>query len=730
MKISDLETADSPKALEFPHFPARWQAVVWRNWGLIPAERLAQVLKTTPENLRAAAAELGLNPDEPVQEKWCSHSYLSVLRCNWHLLSIAQLLELLDWSGNCLLQVLNEEDFFWSKVGRLKPATGNVCYSELSPEQKQQTAEIRAVMKQFFSIGNSGYLDAPFAFMNRFQKQTAVRKSHPYDFEFNFIHSFAASCGDIFLNADTADPVPENLLQQYASMGVQGVWMHALLRHFYPVPGAEEYSCGRETRLNNLKKIVERCGKYGLGVYLYFNEPRFMPRPFYDKFPQWAGWDLLDGTSKTICTNRTDEPLQWLENGMKFLFSEVKNLAGLFCITMSENPTHCNYSSMREKCPYCKDVPQEKIIADIVRAMERGVHSANPEARFIAFDWSWRPNRQSEDNAAFKAGVIRELPESVSIASVSEWGMITHIGGVRQYLKDYSISQPGPSGESRQTWEAARKCGLKTVAKVQLNNSWELSAVPYIPVPYLVQEHLRNLQKAKVSGLILSWTLGGYPGGNLQLLNSSPEEIAVSMFHPELAEKICRVWKIFSEAFREFPFHNGSVLYRCPENYGPMNLLHLHPTGFTATMLGFPYDDLESWRGPYPEEILEAQFEKLTIGWKKGLAALKEGEQPEKQELADFQEIVRIAEVCCCHWRSTWCQIRFIRARNHGFQKEIMIECLHEEIELALHLHELVRRDSRFGFEASNHYYYSLNDLREKVISCNFILKQLKQNNT
>ena len=99
MKIGDLETADSPKALDFPHFPARWQAAVWRNWGLVPAERLARVLKTTPENLRAAAAELGLNPEEPVQAKWCSHSYLSVLRRNWHLLSVAQLLELLDWSG-------------------------------------------------------------------------------------------------------------------------------------------------------------------------------------------------------------------------------------------------------------------------------------------------------------------------------------------------------------------------------------------------------------------------------------------------------------------------------------------------------------------------------------------------------------------------------------------------------------------------------------------------------
>ena len=54
-----------------------------------------------------------------------------------------------------------------------------------------------------------------------------------------------------------------------------------------------------------------------------------------------------------------------------------------------------------------------------------------------------------------------------------------------------------------------------------------------------------------------------------------------------------------------------------------------------------------------------------------------------------------------------------------------MAACAREEIELALKLHAIVRRDSRIGFEASNHYYYSLNDLREKVVSCVKILREL-----
>ena len=37
-------------------------------------------------------------------------------------------------------------------------------------------------------------------------------------------------------------------------------------------------------------------------------------------------------------------------------------------------------------------------------------------------------------------------------------------------------------------------------------------------------------------------------------------------------------------------------------------------------MVGFPYDDLNAWRGPYPAEIFASQFEKVARGWLKGLA--------------------------------------------------------------------------------------------------------------
>ena len=54
-----------------------------------------------------------------------------------------------------------------------------------------------------------------------------------------------------------------------------------------------------------------------------------------------------------------------------------------------------------------------------------------------------------------------------------------------------------------------------------------------------------------------------------------------------------------------------------------------------------------------------------------------------------------------------------------------MRECAADELQIAVAMHEIVRNDSRIGFEASNHYYYTLNDLREKALSCARILERL-----
>ena len=725
MKLEDLPVGSAPNPIPYPHFPTRWQAFVWRNWEMVPPRKIAEILGCPETEVMSAALEMGLTGTPVVPKKWNTHGYLTLIRNNWQLLNYEQLLVLLDWTPEKMAYTLKEEDFFWSKVGKLKPNCETLRYTPLTPAERAATALLKKNLRKHFSEKDMAYLEEPFAFGDKYAARPSSGGKDK--FEFNFIHSYAASCGDVLANAETLDPVPENLLEQYASMGIKGVWMHALMYLLYPIPGAEEYSEGHEKRRKNLKRIVDRCARYGIKVYLYLNEPRCMPLPFYEKKPKWGGIDVPSNLTKTICVTRTDEPLKWLEDSVRSLFHDAPGLGGLLTITMSENPTNCNFRFQKEECPYCRNVPGEEIIAKVITAMERGMHASDPDAKLLAYDWAWRNKATDVDNIEFKKAVLDHLPRNVYVTTVSEWGKETNACGVKGSVIDYSISQIGPSHEAVEVWKHAQKLGIGVVAKVQINNSWELSGVPYIPVPYLIQEHLQNLAKAGVNGLMLSWTLGGFPGGNLDMLTASPEEVAAVKFHKEAAQKVCQAWKQFSDSFRDFPFYIGTI-YVGPMNYGPMNLLHLKETGYAATMIGFPYDDLKSWCGIYPEEPFEKQFKKLTDGWKKGLEILA-GLEPLilENEKAEYKEICVIAQASYCHLRSTYLQIRFTRARNNGFDRAVMKECAQEEMKLAAELHDIVRTDSRIGFEASNHYYYSLNDLREKVVSCENILSELNQ---
>jgi len=75
-----------------------------------------------------------------------------------------------------------------------------------------------------------------------------------------------------------------------------------------------------------------------------------------------------------------------------------------------------------------------------------------------------------------------------------------------------------PGERACRYWEAARARGLRTVAKIQCGNTWELSAVPYIPAVANVARHAANLRSRGVNGLMLGWTLGGYPSPNLEVV--------------------------------------------------------------------------------------------------------------------------------------------------------------------------------------------------------------------
>ena len=723
--MSYLQPAIDRKAVSPVWFPTNFQAVIWRNWGIISVKNIADALKCTENQVTQSAEELGLNPDSSVNPLWTNRGYLTVIRNNWHIASYEQILKLLEINDEELAFILKEDDFMWHKMGQVKPSVTDNTSRELTGIEKSETKKIKeAVLKYRELYGDS---DNAFDFLKEFYKKPE-KDNHIADITvnncgFRIAYSYFAIYGDPLLNEEL-DPYPEELLKQYAQMGVNGVWLQGILYQLVDFKFDMSMSKDRGKRIGNLKKLIERAAKYNIGVYLYLNEPRSMPAAFFEKYPHLKG--EAEDDFFAMCTSQ-QEVKDYLYNGVKQLFTEAKGLAGFIAITMSENLTNCysRVSPERVKCERCKKRRPAEIVAEVNNILAKGAHGADPSARAISWTWAWGNEWAKE--------AIDLLCENQIIQCTSEEGLITNVGGIKGSVLDYTISQPGPGEKSKTNWENAAAHGLEISAKVQVNNTWELSNIPYIPAFDLIESHIKNLIKLKINNFQLCWTLGGYPSINMKLvdyLTKNPKhkkgtaDFLNDIFGSKIGAKIHEAQKIFSRAFAEFPFHIG-VAYAAPQNFGVSAPFYTQNTGYTATMIGFPYDDIDSWRSIYPVEIYENQMMKVAEGMDKALKKFYEIENPGNKLLDDM---IINAEAALCHMRSVCNHIKFIRARNDG-DCNGMLESIKKEKETVLHLIKLRAKDSRIGFEASNHYFYTMQDLLEKLINldwCEVFLNEPK----
>lgn len=855
MSLHHLPLGNAPDPLPLPHFPARFQAFIWRNWGRVPLSHLAKVLSTSEANVRASAKELGLPLEPSVRREWLEDGYLTLIRQNWHLLPYEQLLLLLDWTPEKLLTVLHEEDFLWIKMGSSKPAASALKWRDLNFTERDATEKVHVLAQKYFSsLADNQYPQQPFDFAaqlaalpqitkqqarpaaadeitldsswcfnvetsspllelwtadftERVQQRwklhlspqgstshqinlrvlpdkTAPRESHclllqenkiiieavdergvlrglqwlestfianggPHfktkqinrrtRFEQRIIHPYNASYGEA-LSQPNHCIIEEGLLARLSECGVNGLWMQGILYQLQPWPAIAPLNQHWETRVENLRRLSERAARYGIGIYLYLNEPRALPLEIWEAHPEiahWRGVTAASAGTASLCTS-IPEVRDGLQQTLANLFSSVPELAGCFTISMSENLTHCHSKGNGEDCPRCRVRSIADVVAETNATIAEGVWQGNPNAEIINWTWGWGygdPEADSPEN--WSKDAMRQLPDSIKIMCTSEEALPTHVGGVRGSVVDYTISQPGPSPRSKVLWRFAGETGHRTMAKVQFNNTWENSAVPYLPVFQLIEQHLQGLCDAGVGGLLLSWTLGGYPSPNIRLASTTFWKDTESTFagddwwcgqFGENAETVRTACASFSEAFHEFPFHISGV-YTAPYNYGPMNLLHPADTERNSTMLGFPYDDLERWRSIYPEEIFEAQLRLVERGWKQGLELLTKLQDTNNAT----EELHLVAQAAWIHFRTTANQVSFIRRRDawekssgaakDGLREELL-GLLEDEIVLAQQMAALQRKDSRLGYEPSNHYYYAANELGEKILNCELLKQQ------
>ncbi len=742
---SVLPEGSAPAALVSRHFPDRVHEFVWRNWNAVEPARLAKLLGASVQDITAMAESMGLPPGGTIPPEMRTRGYCTLIRRNWHLLPYGQLLELLELTPERLAFMLREEDFLWIKLGSLKPKCEPLRYRAPDEAARRRAAEIRLVVEKDFGEEIRRPGEPRFSFVRQlstplegFAAPTA-RDDQP--FSLRFVYSYLAVYGDPLLNPKL-DPYPDGFLQRLSAVGVNGVWLHVVLRDLAPGgPAFPEFGVDHEKRLANLRTLVERARKFGVGVYLYMNEPRAMPASFYKDRAEMGG--VKEGEFTAMCTSHP-AVRKWMSDALAHVFQQVPDLGGIYAITASENLTNCASHGAWQSCNRCKTRSDTDIIAEVAATLEEGVHRSSPKANVILSDWGWKGHGDSVD-------IIARLPKSTWLMSVSEWSLPIERGGIKSVVGEYSISSVGPGPRALKHWKAAEQAGVKPAVEIQFNNTCEIATIPYLPVMDLVAEHIHNLAPIRLHGMLVGWTMGGHPSPNfdmVQRMNRTPvpdvatvlDTMARERFGPEGAPHARKAWTLASEAYRQYPFHI-SVVYASPVQWGAANPLYPTKTGYSATMWGIPYDNLDGWRGPYPPEVFAAQFEKVAAGFGPGVAELQlavEKTPPDRRKEA--QADLRFAQAAAIHFQSVANQARFVMARDalakdskslspeqRDRLRTELKRCLESEIVLARQLWALVREDSRIGFEPSCHYFYLPLDLVEKVVNCRWLMKHFAE---
>ena len=474
-------------------------------------------------------------------------------------------------------------------------------------------------------------------------------------------------------------------------------------------------------RRKNLKDLIIRARKYGIKIYLYFNEPRALAEEKFGKYAYLMG--RRENGFASLCFGQADTQ-RYLYEAVKDLFSEIPQIGGVITITMSENLTHCHYRQ-GTNCPVCKNIPPEDTVACVNNTIMRAIQDSDSKAELIANRWGWSSFCGWSREQSLRC--IDLLKKEIALMSVSEDELPIEKGGVKSIVRDYSIGNIGPSELATASLQRAKEKGHKVYAKVQVNNSWECSAVPYLPLFDLFYEHFNRLAKIDVNNYMLTWTLGGYPSPTFDLCAEYAEQGMnfdldrwYTKHYGEQGERVREAVKCFCAGFVEYPFGLDSV-YFSPKTLGPANLWAWEQIGKNSTMVCYAYDDYETWIKPYPYEIYVSQIEKLLMEWEQGLQILdKLSLTPKLKELKTYAEVAYIHFQADLHQT----QFSFYKKCREKYREEI-IRILQLQVTSTKRLLQLIADNPYVGYETSNHYFYNERNLLEKLVNLQNLMANL-----
>ena len=304
--------------------------------------------------------------------------------------------------------------------------------------------------------------------------------------------------------SDDVDYYPDEYLNRIMHDGANGVWIYTRFSDLVESPYLTHYGRGREARIEKLNRVIKKCARYGIGVYIFAIEPVALTEEEAEAYPEAAGAHVYGGR-RTFCTNSAFGKAFCEEAGRR-LFEAAPGLAGYISITYGERATSCSTAYRSCNCPRCAGIAPGKVLAQSVDALTAGMKAAKPSATLVS--WTYGHRLWSFDDIR---EYVRNAPGGVALMqNFDDMGYEEQLGRMRLAV-DYWLSYIGPSELFRITAEEAEKDGKTCFAKMQVCCSHEVASVPYVPVPGILYKKYRAAHELGVSGVMQCWYFGNYP---------------------------------------------------------------------------------------------------------------------------------------------------------------------------------------------------------------------------
>ena len=199
-------------------------------------------------------------------------------------------------------------------------------------------------------------------------------------------------CQDELL--DDMDYYPDEYLNRLVHDGTNGLWIYTYFNQLLTSDCFTEYGKDSVKRIAKLRRVVEKCKRYGIKVYVFGVEPFALAPEIAVNYPDSVGGIAWNG-HHTVCTY-SELGAKYCVEATQRLMEQVPDLGGIIDITYGERPTTC--ASLRDlcQCPRCRQHTRSEILAHNIDLLKEGIRRAGSKADFISWTYEHRVTPMDE----------------------------------------------------------------------------------------------------------------------------------------------------------------------------------------------------------------------------------------------------------------------------------------------------------------------------------------------